>query len=132
MGFFEQFFSWLGTQLDTYVSANAARVAFAIEPAAVTLGTIYVMVWGYLSMTGRIQEPIWEGVKRILVVAILLGIALRLWTYNDVIVDTFTRGPDQLAAAILGSPSTLSVIDQIWIDGNLTAEQLLRDRKSVV
>ena len=125
MGFFEQFFTWLNGQLATYVSANASRVASAIEPAAVTLATIYVMMWGYLSLTGRIQEPIWEGVKRILVIGIVLGIGLRLWTYNDVAVDTFTRGPDQLAAAVLGSPSTMSVVDQIWIDGNLIAEQLL-------
>ncbi|MBT2320794.1 type IV secretion system protein [Variovorax paradoxus] len=125
MGFFEQFFAWLNGQLATYVSANAARVASAIEPAAVTLATIYVMIWGYLSVTGRIQEPIWDGVKRILVIGFVLGIGLRLWTYNDVAVDTFTSGPDQLAAAILGSASTLSVVDQIWIDGNLAAEQLL-------
>ncbi|PNG46137.1 MULTISPECIES: type IV secretion system protein [unclassified Variovorax] len=125
MGFFEQFFTWLNGQLATYVSANASRVAAAIEPAAVTLATIYVMMWGYLSLTGRIQEPILEGVKRILVIGIVLGIGLRLWTYNDLAVDTFTRGPDQLAAAVLGSPSTMSVVDQIWIDGNLIAEQLL-------
>lgn len=125
MGFFEQFFTWLNGQLATYVSANAARVASAIEPAAVTLATVYVMMWGYLSLTGRIQEPILEGIKRILVIGIVLGVGLRLWTYNDLAVDTFTRGPDQLAAAVLGSSSTVSVVDQIWIDGNLTAEQLL-------
>lgn len=125
MGFFEQFFAWLNAQLATYVSTNAARIASAIEPAAVGLATIYVMIWGYFSLTGRIQEPIWEGVKRILVIAIVLGAALRLWTYNDVAIDTFTRGPDQLAASVLRSPSTISVIDQIWIDGNLIAEQLL-------
>jgi type IV secretion system protein VirB6 len=125
MGFFEQFFTWLNGQLATYVSANASRVASALEPAAVTLATIYVMIWGYLSLTGRIQEPMWEGVKRILVLGIVLGIGLRLWTYNEVAVDTFTRGPDQLAAAVLGSPATMSVVDQIWIDGNLVAEQLL-------
>jgi type IV secretion system protein VirB6 len=125
MGFFEQFFTWLNGQLAAYVSANAARVASAIEPAAVTLATIYIMMWGYLSLTGRIQEPIWEGVRRILIIGIVLGIGLRLWTYNDVAVDTFTHGPDQLAAAILGSSSTVSVVDQIWVDGNLTAEQLL-------
>ncbi|VTU42881.1 hypothetical protein RA8P1_00345 (plasmid) [Variovorax sp. RA8] len=60
MGFFEQFFTWLNGQLATYVSANASRVASSLEPAAVTLATIYVMIWGYLSLTGRIQEPIWE------------------------------------------------------------------------
>ena len=125
MGFFEQFFSWLNGQLVTYVSVSAARVASAIEPAAVTLATIYVMIWGYLSLTGRIQEPIWEGVKRMVVIGIVLGVGLRLWTYNDVVVDTFTVGPGQLAAAVLGSASTLSVVDQIWIDGNLIAEQLL-------
>lgn len=125
MGFFEQFFTWLNGQLASYISANAAQVASAIEPAAVTLATIYVMMWGYLSLTGRIQEPIWEGVKRILKIGIILGIGLRLWKYNDVAVDTFTRGPDQLAVAILGSPSVVSLVDQIWIDGNLVAEQLL-------
>ena len=125
MGFFEQFFTWLNGELATYVSANTARVATAIEPAAVTLGTVYVMVWGYLCLAGRVQEPIWEGFKRILVVALILGAGLRLWTYNDIAVDTFTRGPDQLAAAILGAPTTVAAVDQIWIDGNLTAEQLL-------
>ncbi|MDM0022686.1 type IV secretion system protein [Variovorax saccharolyticus] len=125
MGFFEQFFVWLNGQLATYVSTNTAKVAVAIEPAAVTLGTVYVMIWGYLCLTGRIQEPVWEGIKRILVVAVVLGSALRLWSYNEMIVDTFTRAPDQLAAAILGSRSTITVVDQIWIDGNLVAEQLL-------
>jgi type IV secretion system protein VirB6 len=125
MGFFEQFFTWLNGQLATYVSANAARIASAIEPAAVALATIYVVMWGYLSLSGRIQEPIWEGVKRIIFVGIVLGASLRLWTYNEVAVDTFTRGPEQLAAVVLGSSSTVSVIDQIWIDGNITAEQLL-------
>lgn len=125
MGFFEQFFAWLSGQLSTYVSTNAAKVASAIEPAAVTLGTVYVMMWGYLCMTGRIQEPIWEGVKRILVVVVILGLGLRLWTYNELVVDTFTHGPDQLAADVLGAPSTISVVDQIWVDGNLIAEQLL-------
>ena len=102
MGFFEQFFAWLNGQLATYVSTNTVKVAAAIEPAAVTLGTVYVMMWGFLCLTGRIQEPIWEGTKRILVVAVILGVGLRLWSYNELVVDTFTRGPDQLAAAVLG------------------------------
>lgn len=125
MGFFEQFFTWLTAQLSVYVSTNAARIASAIEPAVVTLATVYVMLWGFLSLSGRIQEPLWEGVKRIFMVGIVLGLSLRLWMYNDVAVDTFTRGPDQLAAAILGSGSTVSTVDQIWTDGNSIAEQLL-------
>ena len=71
MGFFAQFFSWLDSQLADYIGTHSARVASAIEPAAVTLATVYVMIWGYLSLSGRIQEPMWEGVKRIFTVAIV-------------------------------------------------------------
>lgn len=125
MGFFAQFFTWLNAQVAGYVGTNTALVASAIEPAAVTLATIYVMFWGFMSLTGRIQEPIWEGVKRIIVIALILGIGIRLWTYNTVIVDTFFNAPDQLAARIIGSPSTVGTIDQIWMDGQHIAEQLL-------
>lgn len=102
--FFQQFWTWLNAQLTEYVSAKTAAVASAIEPAAITLATIYVMIWGFLSITGKIQEPIWEGIKRILFIAITLGLGLRLWLFNAVIVDTFFNAPSQLAAAVIGRP----------------------------
>lgn len=126
MGFFAQFFTWINAQLAGYVSTNTARVASAIEPAAVTLAIIYVMMWGFLSLTGRIQEPIWEGVRRISVIGLILGVGLRLWSYNDVVANTFYTAPDQLAAAVIGAPSVVSVVDQVWLDGTAIAEQLLK------
>jgi type IV secretion system protein VirB6 len=122
--FFQQFWKWLSGQLTDYVGTHTASVAAAIEPAVVTLATVYVMMWGYLSMTGRIQEPIWEGVKRILTVGIILGVALRLWTYNSIIVDSFFNGPSQLATAIVNAPSPVSTIDTIWEQGGSVASQL--------
>jgi type IV secretion system protein VirB6 len=125
MGFFAQFFAWLNAQVADYIGTNTARVAAAIEPAAVTLATIHVMIWGFLSLTGRIQEPVWEGVRRILLIALVLGVGLRLWAYNDVITNTFYTAPDQLAAAVIGAPSVVSVVDQVWMDGTSIAENLL-------
>lgn len=119
--FFTQFWTWLNAQLAAYVGTNTAAVAGAIEPAAVTLATIYVMMWGFLSLTGRIQEPIWEGVKRIFTMALILGIGLRLWTYNATIVDTFFNAPGQLAAAIVGAGSPVAIIDTIWDRGGTVA-----------
>ena len=55
MGFFAQFFDWLNTALASYIGTNAARVASAIEPAAVTLAVVYVMVWGWLHLKGAQQ-----------------------------------------------------------------------------
>jgi type IV secretion system protein VirB6 len=126
MGFFAQFFAWINGQVATYVSTNTVKVAAAIEPAVVTLATMYVMMWGFLMLTGRIQEPIWEGVRRIVVMALILGVGLRLWTYNDVITNTFFTAPDQLAAAVVGAPTVVGVVDQVWLDGTAVAEQLIK------
>ena len=43
---FTTFWQWLSAALDTYVAQHVAAMAAAIEPAAVTLGVVYVMVWG--------------------------------------------------------------------------------------
>jgi type IV secretion system protein VirB6 len=97
MGFFATFWTWLNGQLTTYIGDNTARLSAALEPTVVTLATIYVMGWGYLHLMGRIEEPIAAGLKRIALVALVLGVGLQLWLYNTVIVDTFYHAPAQLA-----------------------------------
>lgn len=124
MGFFGTFWSWLNSQLDGYIGANTALVAETLEPAVITLATIYVMVWGYLQLTGRIEEPMIAGLKRLLTVAIVLGAALHLWLYNSVVVDTFYRAPAQLAAVIVGAADPVSSLDAIWARGGTVASFL--------
>ncbi len=121
MGFFATFWSWLNGQLATYIGDNTARLAVALEPAVVTLATVYVMAWGYLHLTGRIEEPLLTGVKRIALLALVLGGALKLWLYNTVIVDTFYHAPAQLAAAVVGSGDPVGTIDTIWQSGGTVA-----------
>jgi type IV secretion system protein VirB6 len=130
MGFFATFATWLNGQLATYIGDNTARLASILEPAVVTLATIYVMVWGYLHLTGKIEEPVITGVKRILVLALILGVGLRLWLYNTVIVDTFYNAPAQLAAAVIGTTDPVGTIDTIWDRGGTVAD-ILWDRGSL-
>jgi type IV secretion system protein VirB6 len=82
------------------------------------------MAWGYLLLTGKIDEPITAGLKRILMLALILGVGLRLWLYNTVIVDTFYRAPAQLAAAMVGGGDPVSTIDTIWDQGGAVAGTL--------
>ena len=127
MGFFETFWTWLNAQLTHYVGDNAARVSTALEPAIVTLATLYVMIWGYLQLTGRIQEPFIVGLKRILTLAVVLGVALRMWLYNTVIVDTFYQAPAELAAAVIGAADPVQTIDSIWEQGGAVAGYLFNN-----
>jgi len=121
MGFFVTFWVWLNGQLATYIGDNTARLAGVLEPAVVTLATVYVMAWGYLHLTGKIDEPLMAGVKRIVMLAIILGVGLRLWLYNTLIVDTFYSAPAQLAAAVIGSSDPVGTIDAIWERGGTVA-----------
>ncbi len=124
MGFFGTFWQWLNQQLATYIGANTARLATVLEPAVVTLATLYVMAWGYLQLTGRIEEPLLAGLKRIGLLALVLGCGLRLWLYNAVIVDTFYAAPARLAAAVIGATDPVGTIDAIWERGGTVAGYL--------
>ena len=131
MGFFTTFWGWLNGQLATYIGDNTARLAGAIEPVVVTLATVYVMIWGYLHLTGRVDEPFTAGLRRIVTLAAVLGIALRLWLYNSLVVDTFYRSPAQLAAAVVGATDPVSTVDAVWTQGGAVAS-LLWNRGSVL
>ncbi|HEY4214960.1 MAG TPA: type IV secretion system protein [Steroidobacteraceae bacterium] len=121
MGFFQTFWTWLDEQLTGYIGDNTARLSAVLEPAVVTFGTLYVMVWGYLHLTGAVDQPFTVGLKRIATLALVLGVGLRLWLYNSVIVDTFYTAPTQLAAAVVGAQDPVSVVDRIWERGGSVA-----------
>lgn len=124
MGFFATFWSWLNGQLTAYIGDNTARLASVLEPAMVTVATIYVMALGYLYLTGKVAEPLEAGLKRLGLIALVLGSGLQLWLYNSVVVDTFYNAPTQLAAAIVGAGDPVTTIDAIWNAGGEVAGQL--------
>lgn len=121
MGFFGTFWMWLNAQLASYIGANTALVAEALEPAIVTLATVYVMVWGYLQLTGRVEEPFVAGLRRLITLAVVLGGALHLWLYNTILVDTFYHAPAELAGVIVGAQDPVATIDTIWERGGAVA-----------
>jgi type IV secretion system protein VirB6 len=121
---FITFWEWLAARLDDYVSVHAASMAAAIEPAAVTLAVIYVMVWGFLHLRGAIEEPLLAGALRIARLAVVLGVGLRLWEYNAVLVDTFMEAPVVLAAQLAGAADPVGTIDALWTQGGAVAARL--------
>lgn len=126
MDFFQTFSTWLNSQLASYIGQNTARVASILEPALITLATVYVMIWGYLQLMGRIEEPFAAGVKRIATLAVVFGVGLHLWLYNALLVDTFYNAPTEFAAAVVGASDPVHTIDAIWNQGGAVADQLFR------
>ncbi len=121
---FQTFWAWLTARLTTYISVHAADTAAAIEPAAVTVAVLYVMVWGYLHLRGKVDEPVVTAAVRILTIVVVFGIGLRLWLYHGVIVDTFFVAPSELAARLVGASNPVVMIDSIWDRGGSVAGAL--------
>ena len=126
MGFFATFSAWLDAILGHYIGTNTARMATILEPAIVVLAALYVMIWGYLLLTGKLEEPFVSGMKRLVTLAVILGVSLHLWLYNSVIVDTFFRAPAELAASLIGAYDPVTIIDQILFTGGDAATLLLQ------
>ena len=128
---FQTFWIWLTSRLSAYISIHAAATAAAIEPIAVTAAAIYVMVWGYLHLQGKVEQPVLEGAARILTIIVVFGVGLRLWLYHGLIVDTFFAAPADLAARLVGASSPVTMIDTIWDRGG-TIAGILWDRAGVL
>ncbi len=124
MGFFAEFITWMNEILEDYISSNTVAIASALEPAIVTLAILYVVVWGYLHLMGKIEEQFITGVKRLFVLAIILGVSLSLWYYNEVIVDTFFSAPSALATRIIGPYDSVAVVDGVLFAGSDIADVL--------
>ena len=74
----------------------------------------------------RGREPFATGVKRIILLVVILGGALNLWLYNDLIVDTFFRSPGELYAGVIGAYDSVGIIDQIIFAGGDAASLLIQ------
>ncbi|AAF85580.1 type IV secretion system protein [Xylella fastidiosa] len=95
--FYSRMFTELSNALNTYVNDTAANIIGAITPVATTLLTIYVILWGWSMMRGVISEPITDGVGRIVRLAVICGIALKIGYYNGFISDFLWNAPDEMA-----------------------------------
>jgi type IV secretion system protein VirB6 len=126
MGFFATFSTWLNGILANYIGNNTQRVASILEPAVMTLATVYIMIWGYLHLMGRIEEPFGTGLKRIIALTVIVGGALHLWLYNDLVIDTFFNAPGQLAAGVIGAYDPVGIVDQIIFEGGDAAQLLIQ------
>ena len=125
MGFFAEFNAWLTALLDNYIHQYTVQMAAILEPVIVTLGTLYVLIWGFLHIAGRIEEPLLEGFKRIAILALVFGIGLDLWLYDTVIVETFYRAPAALAGRLVGATDFVTIVDTILFRGDDVATALL-------
>lgn len=93
----------------TYLAATSGSIISAITPAAIVLISIYVMLWGWSMMRGLINEPLTDGVTRIVRLAIITGIALSSGYYSGYITEWIWSTPEAISRIISGRESRNSI-----------------------
>lgn len=98
------FYQWIFQSVDNvihaYVTGTAARVIEAIGPVAVTLFGIFVLLWGFAHLSNRIEEPVTDAAKRLVMVTVVLSLALNVGRYSDYIIQFCQDTPVALAAVV--------------------------------
>jgi type IV secretion system protein VirB6 len=112
----------------SFIGSTSASVAGSIKPVATTLLMIYVMLWGWSMMRGVIEEPITDGVTRIVRLSIIVAIAISVGHYSGYVADWVWQSPDALASTVTGQNSSNSIqfLDNLLDKYFKTAAQYLK------
>lgn len=105
---FVRIFSRVDGAMTSYVANTSADVIAFLTPIFTSLLIIWIAIWGYMTMFGRSQEPLQEGVFRIIRIGFIMALGLTVGTYNGVTVDFLAGWPQTLASIVTGTPTGTS------------------------
>lgn len=105
---FEAIFDKVDQALDTYITSTAGDIISFITPVFTSLLIIWIAIWGYMMMFGKANEPLQDGVFRILRIGFIMTLGLTVGTYTGLVVDFLAKGPETIASVITGTPSGTS------------------------
>lgn len=120
MVFFSEFFNNINQSLEAYLNATVSSVMSEIAPVATAMVSLYVGYWGWMMMTGMIQEPVMDGTKRMLRISIILTLALQTGYYHEFISDWLWKSPEALGKLMSSNATTGTSININFLDDLLT------------
>lgn len=123
MGLIAEIMNTVDTSCKTFIQSNVVAVADGIKDPAFAILGVYVLFWGFSHMMNLVQEPITDTLKRLLKIIFVFGIAFNLGAYNSYVVDTITKGPEELAALFAGGSSDIAssldiIFSETWDIGS--------------
>src|SRR5450631_1219756 len=118
------FFTWLTGQVNNFIAMQVGTVSTLLEPAVITLASVYVMMWGYLQLTGKIEEPVLEGGRRLLILGVILVLTFKISQNIAPLLDVFVQSPQAVAAGMLGA-TPMATVDTLWTQGSEVGDSLL-------
>ena len=112
MNFYTDFFNFINSVLQTFTSTATQNITQQIQPTLISLMIISIGIMGWSMITGLIQEPIMQTIKKMLEMAVIYAFAINSGIHNEFIVNFFWQLPDALASAVINNTgSTINIVD---------------------
>jgi type IV secretion system protein VirB6 len=121
--FLNDFLMKFDSAVVNYWQNLVSTVVEAVSPVATSLLGIYIVIWGWAMLRGHIQEPVTDGLGRMIRLSMIVSVALSVGYYNMVLSSWISATPDYLAGlGASGGGGTASSLVQY---ADQVAEQLL-------
>lgn len=115
----DPFLAQVDTAVTGFYLAAAGRVAAAAVTPFRTMVTIYIVLWGLAFWRGLINEPLSDGIGRVLRIVLIGTIALSAGVYGPRIASFLYNTPAELASVVAGGPTApQTVMDSALSKGN--------------
>lgn len=122
---FEDVFTYVDAVTTQYFTNGASAVAGALQSTAYNLLMIYVILWGWAMLRGMIQEPVTDGLARVLKATFIVAFATNSALYASDIANFLYDWPPAFAGVLSGqaATNTTQLIDHIAASGLDLASQ---------
>lgn len=122
---FQDIFQYADSAVNSYVIDGAASAAESLQSVSHSLLLIYMLLWGWAMMRGAIQEPVTDGVGRLIRIGIITSLATSSALYANYVSNFLYEWPTAFSGVIQGSAAQNSaqLLDQILDKGNSLGAQ---------
>lgn len=112
---FVRIFANVDSALSNYITDTVSNVIGYASPLFTNMMIVWIAIWGILMLFAKVDEPLKDGVFRIIRIGGIVSLGLTVGTYMDVIVNVLQKGPEHISAVISGtSGTTADTLDALF------------------
>lgn len=112
---FQDTFNAVDVALVNHVTTSSANIIALLIPIFNSMVIIWITIWGYMAMTGRVEGLLQDSFYRMLRVVFIVMLGLSTAQYNAIVVTFLQQTPETIAASMLGVPTEniIAILDNV-------------------
>lgn len=86
--------------MNNFASNGSAKMATIAAAAGIPMMGIYVMLYGFGILSGKVHAPVSEGLERLFKMTLIFTFATSAGVYNEYVIDFFSQVPGAIGSEL--------------------------------